>query len=174
VKAKARIYLLVIVASLVLLTAAIYWLLPMVAAAFRLRAATAPALKVKLYYYNKTKDIGPTGIINCSPDAVLPVEREIPRTATPIADTIRLLIEGNLTDAERAAGFSTEFPHPRFTLLRADLKDGVLTLAFPEVPGFTMGGAARVTLLAAQIEKTARQFPEVKEVRLEPESLFQP
>ena len=134
----------------------------------------AATRKVKLYYYNKTKDIEASGFVSCSPDAVLPVEREIPRTDTPIEDTIRLLIEGELTEAEKAAGFTTEFPHPEFKLLDVDFKDGLLTLTFTEVRSFTVGGACRVTLLAAQIKKTARQFPGVREVRLAPDSLFQP
>lgn len=135
----------------------------------------APApLKVKLYYYNETKDRELTGAISCSPEAVLPVEREIPYTKTPIQDTIRLLLKGELTAQERASGFSTEFPHPEFKLLGASLKGGVLTLKFADPKGFTSGGACRTSLLAAQIIKTAQQFPEVREVRFEPETLFQP
>lgn len=131
-------------------------------------------MKIKLYYYNVIKDKEIADYIPCSSDAVLPVEREIPTTRTPIQDTIKLLIEGKLTEQEKAAGFLTQFPHPEFRLLGADLKDGVLTLQFTEVPGFTVGGSCRVGLLSTQIGKTAKQFPEVKEVRFEPESLFQP
>jgi len=134
---------------------------------------TTAQYTVTLHYYNQIKgeEVGDP----CSPDAVLPVEREIPATITPIQDTIRLLIEGNLTEEERAAGFSTEFPHPEFKLLGATLKDGILTLEFADPALFTIGGSCRVLLLAAQIEKTAKQFPEVEEVRFEPEeSLFQP
>jgi spore germination protein GerM len=131
-------------------------------------------LKVKLYYYNEAKDKELTGAISCSPEAVLPVEREIPPTKTPIQDTIRLLLKGELTKEERAAGFSTEFPHPEFKLLGASLKDGVLTLKFADPRGFSSGGACRTSLLAAQIIKTAEQFPGVRAIRFEPETLFQP
>jgi len=131
-------------------------------------------IKVNLYYYNQIKDKEIAGYISCSPDAVLPVEREIPVTKTPIQDTIKLLIVGELTEKEETAGFSTEFPHQEFKLLDTDLKDGILTLEFSEVFGFTTGGACRVGLLATQIRKTAKQFSEVKEVFFEPESLFQP
>lgn len=135
----------------------------------------APAtLKVKLFYYNEARDRELTGTISCSPEAVLPVEREIPYTKTPIQDTIRLLLKGELTAQERASGFSTEFPHPEFELLGASLKGGVLTLKFADPAGFTSGGACRTGLLAAQIIKTAQQFPGVREVRFEPETLFQP
>jgi spore germination protein GerM len=174
VKARGWLIIVLILDAVIVTGVAVYWLHKSFAKKPDEASSSAGTLKVQLYYYNRTKDTDATGNLRCSPDAVLPVEREIPRTRTPIADTIRLLIAGRLTDAERAAGFSTEFPHPQFTLLRANLKDGVLTLTFPEIPSFTMGGAARVTLLAAQIEKTARQFPGVEEVRFDPESLFQP
>lgn len=134
--------------------------------------ATPSKCTVRLYYHNRIKgeEIGDT----CSPDAVLPVEREIPLTETLIEDTIRLLIKGELTEEERVAGFSTEFPHPEFKLLSATLEDGVLTVQFADPAGFTVGGSCRVRILWAQIEKTAKQFPGVKGVRFEPEFLFQP
>jgi hypothetical protein len=136
--------------------------------------STAPkaGMRIKLYYYNKTKaeEIGDT----CSPDAVLPVEREIPVTNTPIQDTIRLLIQGELTAQEKDAGFYTEYPLAQFELLSASLWDGVITLKFSDPADKTGGGSCRVRPLWAQIQKTAKQFPEVKEVRFEPEGLFQP
>lgn len=127
---------------------------------------------VKLYYYNKAKgdEIGD----GCSPEAVLPVEREIPATKTLIQDTIQLLIEGKLTEQEKQAGFSTEFPLAQFELLSTSLRDGVLTLEFADPAAKSVGGSCRVRVLWAQIQKTAKQFPEVKEVRFEPEELFQP
>ncbi|MGB5933023.1 MAG: GerMN domain-containing protein [Anaerolineae bacterium] len=133
---------------------------------------TTAKYTVTLHYYNRIKgeEIGDP----CSPDAVLPIEREIPGTTTPIQDTIRLLIEGDLTEEERAAGFSTEFPHPQFKLLGASLEDGILTLEFADPAHFTVGGSCRVLLLRAQFEKTAKQFVGVEEVRFEPEFLFQP
>jgi len=133
---------------------------------------TSGKIAVKLYYYNKTKaeEIGDP----CSLDAVLPVEREIPITQTPIQDTVKLLIKGQLTEQEKASGFYTEFPLSGFELLGATLKDGVLTLQFADPANKTGGGSCRVRLLWAQIQKTAMQFPEVKEVRFEPEELFQP
>lgn len=127
-----------------------------------------------MYYYNEqaARRLGQDGEGN--PAALLPVERVIPETKAPLKATIRLLIAGELTAEEKAAGFTTEFPHPAFKLIRADLDRGVLTLVFTDVPGFTTGGALRVELLAAQIEKTAKQFSGVKQVRFLPESLFQP
>jgi len=125
---------------------------------------------VLLFYYKQSEDEN----LACGPEAVLPVRREIEATQTPIKDTINLLIKGELTEEERAQGFTTEFPNPDFKLVGVNLKDGVLYLEFTEVPGFTTGGSCRVSLLTNQIIKTAKQFPEVKEVVLLPESLFQP
>jgi spore germination protein GerM len=121
--------------------------------------------KVQLYYYNR---------LSKNDNGLSAVERALKPTLTPLKDTIRLLISGQLTWQEKNAGFQTEFPHPDFKLLKVKNRDGVVTLEFSEVPGFTSGGASRVGLLAAQIKKTALQFPGVKEVRFEPEYLFQP
>jgi len=107
--------------------------------------------------------------------AVFPVYREIPKSATPIRDTIELLIEGKLTKEEEELGFITEFPHPGFRLVGLDLKkDGTLVLEFTEIFGFTTGGSSRILVMREQIEKTALQFAAVKRVEYYPESLFQP
>ena len=127
-------------------------------------------LRIKLYYYNKFRD--KEGIQD--PQAIVPLELEIPRSQTPVKDTVELLLSRQLSWKEKAAGFSTEFPNPKFKLLGLNLKSGVLILKFTEVPGFTSGGAARVNILASQIRKTALQFSQVKKVQFEPEYLFQP
>jgi hypothetical protein len=127
--------------------------------------------KINLFYYNKTLDTD----ITCGADFVLPVEREIVVTGTPIQDTINLLIQGKLSDSEISNGFKTQFPNPDFKLSGANLdSDGILTLTFSEVPGFTTGGACRTRILRNEIIKTAEQFSGVKKVILSPESLFQP
>jgi hypothetical protein len=127
--------------------------------------------KVQLFYYNRTLDTD----ITCGADFVLPVEREIVVTGTPIQDTINLLIQGKLTEAEIAQGFKTQFPNPDFKLLGANLTpDGTLTLNFNEVPGFTTGGACRTRILRNEVIMTAEQFQGVKKVVLSPEELFQP
>ncbi len=126
--------------------------------------------KVKLYYYNKNYDPK----FDCLAEAVMPVEREMPKTDTLIQDTINLLIKGEITEQEKLAGFSSEFPNSEFKLLGATLDNKVLTLNFTEVPSFTTGGTCRIGLLAAQITKTAKQFEGVKEVKFSPNELFQP
>ena len=134
---------------------------------------------ISLFYYNKEEDTDEEGNVMCSDDAVLPVDRTIPvseitSTARRVAEVIELLLKGEITEEEAGLGFETEFPEPDFVLDSAELTDGVLTLTFPEVAGFTTGGSCRVGLLRAQIEKTALQFDEVEGVEIMPESIFQP
>lgn len=127
-------------------------------------------LSIKLFYYNPQFD----QTEGCDTNAVLPVQRQIPISQTPIQDAIKLLIQGQLQESEQQAGFTTEFPNPNFELVGADLKDGLLTLEFTEVPGFTSGGSCRIRLITDQITKTALQFPNVREVKFLPEEIFQP
>lgn len=128
---------------------------------------------IKLYFYNSAKDQGPGGA-QCSRNGLEAVERSIPVTNTPIQDTIRLLIEGGLTEEEKARGISTEYPLSGLELAGALLEDGILTLEFKDSENRTGGGSCRVGILWFQIEATAKQFPEVKSVRFVPEELFQP
>lgn len=130
--------------------------------------------KISLYYYNQQKDKEMDPSICCSRDAVLPVEREIGRTETPIQDAINLLLKGELTDSEKSAGFRTEFPLQGLSLKGANLANGVLTLEFDDKLNKTGGGSCRVGLLWAQIEKTAKQFTGVESVQFKPDALFQP
>ena len=135
------------------------------------------AQKVLLYYYNPEKDKDETGNTKCSRDGLMPIEREIPTTKTPIQDTINLLLKGkeNLTENEIAQGITTEYPLEGFKLKSANLKeDGTLILEFDDPLNKTTGGSCRVGILWFQIEATAKQFPQVKEVRFLPEEIFQP
>lgn len=130
--------------------------------------------EVQLYYYNQLRDQEIAEYIPCSPEAVLPLKREIAVTKTLIRDTIDLLLKGGLTEEEERTGFQTEFPLEGLKLVSDNLKNGVLILEFDDPLSKTSGGSCRVRLLWAQIEKTAKQFPEVKEVKFIPEWLFQP
>lgn len=136
--------------------------------------------QVLLYYYNQDKDKDTNGNIKCSEDGLVAITKEIPITQTPIQDTIKLLLKGkeNLTQQDIQNGITTEFPLPEFTLIQANLSNaengGILTLKFNDPLNKTNGGACRVKILWAQIEKTAKQFAPVKIVKFLPESLFQP
>ncbi len=129
---------------------------------------------VKLYYYNPELDKDESGNIACSRRGLVAVEREMLITQTPIQETIKLLLSGGLTGEELAQGISTEYPLEGLSLKRALLKDGVLTLEFDDSKNKTVGGSCRVGILWFQIEATAKQFPEVLQVRFLPEEIFQP
>lgn len=129
---------------------------------------------VKLYYYNPSKDIDSKGIILCSRQGLVAVERRIPATMTPLQDAVRLLIQGNLTPEEKSSGISTEYPLSGLTLLGASRNSTALTLVFNDPEHKTSGGACRANVLWYQIEATAKQFPGVPEIKFAPKELFQP
>ena len=133
-----------------------------------------PMRSIKLYYYNPAADKDSGGNVLCSRQGLVPVSRQMAVSNTPIQDAVRLLLKGQLTAAEKAQGITTEYPLPGLSLAAASLKDGVLTLTFDDPQNRTGGGSCRVSILWAQIEATAKQFPEVRSVRFMPEELFQP
>lgn len=133
--------------------------------------------KVLLYYYKPEKDKDNKGNIKCSKDGLIAIEREIPITQNPIQDTIKLLIKGkeNLTEADISQGITTEYPLEGFSLTEVNLKnDSTLILKFNDYFNKTSGGACRTAILWFQIEATAKQYPEVKNVQFLPNWLFQP
>lgn len=132
---------------------------------------------IKLYYYNPDKDKDASGNILCSDKGLVAVTRTIPRTTTPIQDTIRLLIKGELNPSERAQGITTEYPLSGLSLTGASLANGTLRLDFEDPHNRTSGGSCRVSVLFAQIEATAKQFPGVHNLIINPPGehmLFQP
>jgi len=131
--------------------------------------------KVALYYFNHIADqkLPPEQQINLT--SLLPVYRIFPPSKNLLVDVLNELIKGNLTLEEKKQWFLTEFPHPQFVLRSHMLSsDGVLTLEFSEVPGFTSWWSARMLILSNVIVKTMLQFPGVKKVVFVPEELFQP
>jgi hypothetical protein len=139
-----------------------------------LEKATQAQQIVELFYYNPDLDKDETGNTMCSRQGLVGIKRKIPITQTPIQDTVRLLLKGELTQAERALGITTEYPLAGLELTGASLKDGVLTLQFNDPQNKTSGGSCRVGILWFQIEKTCQQFSQVTSVRFMPEELFQP
>lgn len=129
---------------------------------------------INLYYYNYETDKDEFGNAACSRNGLASVEREIPISQTPIQDAVKLLLSGEITAEERARGIDTEYPLAGLSLKGASLKDGVLTLEFDDSQNRTVGGSCRVGILWFQIEATAKQFPEVQQVRFLPEEIFQP
>lgn len=133
-----------------------------------------PMRTVKLYYYDASRDLDADNNVLCSRQGLVAVSRKIPVTLTPVQDTIRLLLKGELTASEKASGITTEYPLADLSLVGASLKTGILTLTFNDPQNKTGGGSCRVGILWAQIAATAEQFSEVTSVRFMPEELFQP
>ena len=133
-----------------------------------------PKQTVKLYYYNSDKDKDASGNILCSAQGLVSVQRQVPSTKTPLQDTIRLLLRGELSAAEKAQGITTGFPLPGLELTSASITNGKATLTFKDSQNKTVGGSCRVGVLWAQIEATAKQFNGVTVVKFIPEELFQP
>lgn len=133
----------------------------------------AEMVDVKLYFYNPSLDQG-VGGVQCSEKGLQEVSRKMPKTLTPLYDSIKLLIEGGLTTIEKSQGITTEFPLLGFVLVNAQIDNGVATLTFSDPNNKTVGGSCRTAILWNQIRQTAKQFDSVKEVRFLPEELFQP
>ena len=131
--------------------------------------------EVSLFYFNTKEDTKLPIEQQINVNSIIPVKRMISNSKNIIRDTVNLLVAGNLSQIEKDSWFTTEFPNKAFKLLNMDLnEEGVLTLTFSEVPGFTSGGSARMAILANSIAKTVKQFPQVREVEFMPEELFQP
>ena len=145
------------------------WRLPVT-----LQAPKGPQRTVKLFYYNPLIDQDKLGNSLCSKQGLISVERHIPFTNTPVQDAVKTLLRGEISFSERQQGVTTEFPLSGVELTGAVLNGGVLTLEFADPNNKTSGGSCRAGVLWAQIEATAKQFPEVKQVQFKPEYLFQP
>jgi len=127
---------------------------------------------VQLFYYNPNLDKDISGNILCTNKGLVGVERQIPITKTPIQDTIKLLLDGQLNSQEKSQGIISEITKG-LALQAASLNNDILTLTF-SMNGNIGGGSCHMGILWNQIEATAKQFPEVSEVRFIPEELFQP
>ena len=129
---------------------------------------------VKLYYYSAAKDKDANGNVQCSDRGLIPLNRTMSLTQSPIQDAIKLLIKGELSTSERAQGITTEFPLSGFALSKAVLTNGNLELTFVDPQNKTSGGSCRVSILRAQIESTAKQFSGVNSVTIFPGAILQP
>ncbi|MFZ2153545.1 MAG: hypothetical protein WAV41_05870 [Microgenomates group bacterium] len=93
----------------------------------------------------------------------------IPKTNTPLKDSLDELIKLFITEDEKAYGSRVL----NFRLKSAIISSGVAKLVFEDPEFYTSGGSTRVGLLYSQIEKTALQFPSVKKVEISG-ATFQP
>ena len=138
--------------------------------------ATSTVRTVKFFYYDSRLDQDETGNVLCSQRGLVAWDHDIPFTATPIKDTIEEFLSTPLPEEAAAAGLSSEFPLSGVFLesLNLDKNSGLLIIRLSDQYNQTGGGACRVSILKSQLEAVAKQFPEVKEVKFEPETLFQP
>lgn len=130
--------------------------------------------EISLFYYNPTLDQDEEGNILCSRNGLVEVKRKIPLTNTPVQDTVRLLLQGDITIQEQAQGVTTEFPLPSVELVGISNNSGDVVIEFKDPLLRTSGGSCRAGILWYQIEHTVLQFPNIQSVRFIPEELFQP
>ncbi len=128
---------------------------------------------VQVFAYHPRVDLLLHGELACSPAAVLPLPRWVPAGALLPEATFALLVEGGLSPWETEAGYTSEFPLPGVLLAGVRLDGDVLTVILFDPSLRTSGGACRVGILRAQIEKTALQFG-AREVRVLPPEALQP
>jgi hypothetical protein len=129
--------------------------------------------QVDLFYYDPDKDRDGDGNIMCGREGLVPVEVFLPEDNV-IENAIKLLIRGEVPEKAASEGVMPEFPLEGLTLKNSSLEGGTLTLVFEDPNNRTSGGSCRTGILWFQIEKTAKQFSGVDEVRFLPEHLFQP
>ena len=130
--------------------------------------------QILLYYYDAERDRDPDGNILCSNKGLVEIERSISPSENNIEKAIQLLISDKINDADSAHGLSSEFPLDGFILTDTALIDGSLLLTFEDPLHKTSGGSCRVNIMWQQIEATAKQFAEVRQVTFTPTELFQP
>ncbi len=126
---------------------------------------------VNLYYYNLTEDRKIADYVPCDPKAVLPVEREISNDVDRVQETVKLLFGGNLVDSEKVQGFEPKISNT-FSLKQVSLENGVLTVEVGLLPGKFYAGSCLTTIFGTELNQTIKQFPEIREVQLEPKNLF--
>ena len=83
-------------------------------------------------------------------------------------------LSSTLTEADRGAGLTSEFPLAGVSLIDLALRNGNLIVKLADPNNKTSGGSCRVSILRQQLEAVVRQFPEVKTVNFQPAELFQP
>lgn len=123
----------------------------------KVKFSPPPVNTVYLYQFDLEED---KRICDCTACQVtLPIPVTLGNTASPIKDTLNLLA-GRM--------------HPDFYVKSLNLKNGVLSVEFPHISGFTTGGSCAQMVNMLEVKKTALQFSEVKQVQILPRSMFQP
>lgn len=124
-----------------------------------------------LYYYDSSRDVDKNGEVRCSAEGLVPVERII-MDDNPVHASIRALMLGELTAAEREAGITTEYPLDGIRFSGTQRRGDTITVSFENPFQNTVSGSCRARILRAQLEETLKQFDGISEVRLEPQDIF--
>lgn len=122
-----------------------------------IRLAGSDVMAVKVFFNNSNLDPE----ISCN--KVFPVDRAIAVTQAPARAVLELLLGGNLTDEEKADGFTTSI-NPDVKIQKLTIENGVAKVDFNEQLQYQAGGSCRVSAIRAQIIETLKQFPTVSEV----------
>lgn len=122
-----------------------------------IRLAGSDVMAVKVFFNNSNLDPE----ISCN--KVFPVDRAIAATQAPARAVLELLLGGNLTDEEKADGFTTSI-NPDVKIQKLFIENGVAKVDFNEQLQYQAGGSCRVSAIRAQIIETLKQFPTVNEV----------
>jgi hypothetical protein len=109
---------------------------------------------VKVFVWDANRTAANLGLV--------PVNRRVVAVA-PLRPTLQMLFAG-LTDEEKARGLSSS----SFGMTFEDLKfqNGIALVKFSQPPNQTNYGSLGPAIFAEAIEKTARQFPAVKQVKI--------
>lgn len=114
-------------------------------------------MKIKLYFSSLYLD---PESANCS--QVYEVERVIPKTQAVAKAALEELLKG-ATDLEKSGGYYTHI-NPEANLKSIAIANGVAKADFDSGLEKGVGGSCKTSAIRAQIEKTLKQFPTVKDV----------
>lgn len=128
---------------------------------------TPGTTSVNVYYYDAQRDTE-NGNVLCSARGLVAVPRTIAATEAPLRAALERLLAG-----EPAVEGLEAFP-TGVTLESVSVTNGIATIRLSDPANRTSGGSCRASILRAQLEATANQFPTVTGVRVEPDTLFQP
>lgn len=134
----------------------------------------ARTLPVRLYAYDPRLDMDASGNVLCSAKGLVAVDRTIPHTEATLRASLELLLADPLTPEERARGLTTEFPLEGVRLEGVSIEGDMAVIALADPKRRLSGGSCRVGILYAQLAATAKQFRNIDDVRITPETVLQP
>jgi hypothetical protein len=120
--------------------------------------AQNPTREVKIYLQRTLVD--PSG---SNSDESSPVKRTV-NTNAPLKGALEMLFSESITEAEEKDGFWSPTYGMKFE--GVVLKNGTATVKFSQPPDKTNYGSMGPMFFAEAIEKTGRQFPSVKRVKI--------